>query len=158
VVGLGFCEVTYGKSRGFGPRSFQEDWVADFAGSCLIRGCVVRLSAGWSRAFWCGRARVGSRDGAESDIYGDAPLLKQPFWDVAPILVSLAPGAELTRRRIRPCRKLQLPDPQFEFSSESGSERNGTPPIGVSAFALRSGESNRYRHRPRSYSVSLTVR
>jgi hypothetical protein len=87
-------------------------------------------------------AAVGSRDGAEVEIYGDAPLFKQPFWDIAPIPVLLAPGAERTRRGIRPCRKLQLPDPQFEFSRESGSERNGMPPIGVSAFAPRRGESN----------------
>jgi hypothetical protein len=93
-------------------------------------------------------AAVGSRDGAEVEIYSDAPLFKQPFWDIAPIPVLLAPGAERTRRGIRPCRKLQLPDPQFEFSRESGSERNGMPPIGVSAFAPRSGESNQYRHRP----------
>jgi len=50
-------------------------------------------------------------------------------------------------------RELQLPDPQFELSSESGRGWNGTPPIGVSAFASRSLECTRYRHGPRSYSA-----
>ncbi len=80
-----------------------------------------------------------TRDGAEEEIYGDAPLLKQPFWDIEPVPVLLTPGVELTRRGIRPWRKVQLPDPQLEFSRESESKRNGTPPVGVSAFALRSG-------------------
>jgi len=52
----------------------------------------------------------------EAQVYGDAPLLKQPFWDIAPIPVLLAPGAELTRRGIHLYRELQLPRPHFEFS------------------------------------------
>ncbi len=44
-------------------------------------------------------------------------------------------------------------DLQFEFGSESANGRNGTPPIGVPAFALGGGKSRRYRHRPRSYSA-----
>jgi hypothetical protein len=44
----------------------------------------------------CGFCAVGSRDGTEGWIYGDAPLLKLPFWDIAAIPVLLAPGAELT--------------------------------------------------------------
>ena len=32
---------------------------------------------------------------AESWIYGDVPLLEQPFWDIAPIPVLLAPGTQL---------------------------------------------------------------
>jgi hypothetical protein len=54
---------------------------------------------------------VGSRDGAEIQIYGDAPLFKQPFWDIEPIPVLLTPGAEVTRGGIHLCRELQLPDP-----------------------------------------------
>jgi hypothetical protein len=45
---------------------------------------------------------------------------------------------------------MQLAGPQFEFSGQSGTERNGTPSIGVSAFA---SDSDQYRHRPRSYSA-----
>jgi hypothetical protein len=44
-------------------------------------------------------------------------------------------------------------DPDFKFSRQSERRRNGMPPIGVSASALHSGESNRYRHRPQSYSA-----
>ncbi len=29
-------------------------------------------------------------------IYADVPLLEQPFWDIAPIPISLTPGAEFS--------------------------------------------------------------
>ena len=61
------------------------------------------------------------------------------------------------RRGISSCRKPQLPDPQFEFRRESEQRLNGTPPIGVSAFTLRSGESNRYRHGPDDTPPWVTV-
>jgi len=105
------------------------------------------------------QSRTGSRIVAwsghttEGCVYGDAPFLKEPFWDIALIPVSLAPDAEFRRRGIHPCRKPQLPGPHFKPSRQSEQRRNGTPPIGVAAFALRSGESNRCRHRPRSYSA-----
>jgi hypothetical protein len=37
--------------------------------------------------------------------------------------------------------------------ASAGAGRNGTPPIGVAAFASQSRKSDRYRHRPRSYSA-----
>src|SRR5450759_5060098 len=95
---------------------------------------------------------VGSRYAAQGCVYGDAPFLKQPFWDIEPIPVLLAPGAELTRGGIRPCRELQMSRPHFKFSRQGEQRRNGTPPIGVFALARRSGENRRCRHRPRSYS------
>jgi len=81
---------------------------------------------------------------AEAWIDADAPLLKQPFRDIAPIPIVLTPGSELGGRGIHLCRELQLPDPQFEFSSESGTRRDETPPIGIPTFASDSG---RNRHR-----------
>jgi len=50
-------------------------------------------------------------------------------------------------------RELQLPDSHFKFSRQSGSERNGTPPIGISAFASQNWVSSRYHHRARSYAA-----
>ena len=84
---------------------------------------------------------------AEDCIYGDVPLLKEPFGDVDTIPVSLAPDAELTREGIHLYRELQLRDLQFEFSGSAGAGRNGTPPTGISAFASESWESHRYRHK-----------
>jgi hypothetical protein len=90
------------------------------------------------------------RGAAEGWIYGDTPLPEEPFRDIAPIPVLLAPRAELTRGGIHRWSELQLPDPQFELGGENGSGLNGTPPVGVAAFASR---SDWYRHRPRSYSA-----
>ena len=36
-----------------------------------------------------------SSDAADVCIHGDAPLGQDPFWDIAPIPVLLAPGAKL---------------------------------------------------------------
>jgi len=94
-----------------------------------------------------------SRNVAEGWIYGEAPRLKQPFWDVYTIPVLPAPVPQFRRRGIHLWRELQLPDPQFKFGGERGSGRNGTPPIGVAAFASQSRKSDRYRHRTRSYSA-----
>src|SRR6266704_2749054 len=77
---------------------------------------------------------------AEDCVYGDVPLLKEPFGDVDTIPVSVAPDAELTRGGIHLCCELQLRDLQFEFSGECGSTRNGTPPIGIAAFAIENWE------------------
>ena len=60
---------------------------------------------------------------AEDCIYGDVPLLKEPFGDVDTIPVSLAPDAELTREGIHLYRELQLRDLQFEFSGSAGAGR-----------------------------------
>jgi hypothetical protein len=34
------------------------------------------------------------------------------------------------------CRQLQLLDQKIEFSGERRGERHGTPPVGISAFAI----------------------
>ena len=86
-------------------------------------------------------------------IYGDAPLRKEPFGDVDSIPVLLAPDSEHTRRCIHLWRELQLLGLQFELGGESRSGWHRTPPVGISAFASRSGGSDRYRHRPRSYAA-----
>ena len=78
---------------------------------------------------------------AEGWIYGEAPCLKQPFWDVDTVPVLPAPGTQFRRRGIHLCRKVQLPDPQFEFSSERRGGRDGMSPIGISAFASHSWET-----------------
>jgi hypothetical protein len=87
---------------------------------------------------------------AEGWIYGEAPLLQQPFRDVDSIPVFFAPGAEFTRGGIHLRRELQVSHPKFEFSRKRGSVWNGAPPIGVAAFAR---VDDRYRHRPRSYAT-----
>ena len=46
------------------------------------------------------------RDVTEGWIYGDAPGFQQPFGDVAPVAVALAPGAQLGRIEIRLWREL----------------------------------------------------
>ncbi len=89
---------------------------------------------------------VGSGGGVDVEIYGDAPLLKEPFGDVDTIPILLAPGPELARRGIRSRRELQVPDPPFEFSGVSGSVQNGMAPIWVPAFALRNWKSNWSHH------------
>src|SRR2546422_7433581 len=92
--------------------------------------------------------RLGGHAGAAEDcVHGDVQLLKEPFGDVDTIPVSVAPDAELTRGGIHLCCELQLRDLQFEFSGECRSTRNGTPPIGISAFAIENWES-RYQHKP----------
>src|SRR5216683_2240159 len=90
----------------------------------------------------------------EAQVHGDAPLLEQPFGDVDPIPVLLAPGAELDRGRIRLWRELQASHPQLELGGERRDGRHGTPPIWVAALANSNWESRRYRHRPRSYAAS----
>jgi len=87
---------------------------------------------------------------AEDGIYGDAPLLKEPFGDVDSVPVLLAPDVEFTRRSIHLCREFQSHDLQLEFSGQRGSTWNGSPPIGVAAFAR---VDNGCRHRSRSYSA-----
>jgi hypothetical protein len=76
--------------------------------------------------FWCNVADwatnccvVGSRGGAEVEVYGDAPLLKEPFGDVDTIPVLLTPGPQLKRARIHLCYEVQLPDLHFKFSRQS---------------------------------------
>jgi len=90
---------------------------------------------------------------AEHWIYGQAPLFKEPFWDVDSILIVLAPRAQCTRGGIHLGRELQVSDPYFEFSGKGRRGRNGTSPIGIAAFAFR---SDRYRHRLRSYAARAT--
>ncbi len=106
----------------------------------------------WS---WCAKGNRATADyssggylsyEAERWLHSHAPLLKEPFWDVEPIPILLAPDPQLSRRRIRFRRESQRPDPHFELSRESGSRWNGTSPIGVSASALRGGDGNWYRH------------
>lgn len=63
---------------------------------------------------------------------------------------SSQPGVELKRGRIHQCREVQVLGLQFEFGRERGNARNGTPPVGVAAFAH---VADRCRHRPRSYSA-----
>jgi hypothetical protein len=52
----------------------------------------------------CGRAKLCGA--AEVGIYGDIPRIKQPFRDVAPVPVSLAPDAEPIREDIGLWRQL----------------------------------------------------
>jgi hypothetical protein len=80
------------------------------------RPAPTRLRLKWSRGV------------AEGWIYGEAPRLKQPFWDVDTVPVLPAPGTQFRRRGIHLCRKLQLPDPQFELSSERRGGRDGNVP------------------------------
>jgi len=84
---------------------------------------------------------VASRGGAEVEIYGEAPLPKEPFRDLDTIPVLLTPGAEFTRGRIHLCHEVQLPDLQFEFRRESGSERNGTPQVGFPRLRFAVGRA-----------------
>ena len=80
------------------------------------------------------------RGGGEVWIYGNVPLSKQPFWDVQPIPVLPAPPAQFGRVDIRVCGESQVPDLQFEFSRENWGGRNGTPPVGIAAFARYIGD------------------
>jgi len=66
------------------------------------------------------------RSATEAWIDGCAPLLKQPFRDIASIPILLTPGAELSGRGIHFWRELQFLDPQFESMSESGTEQKKT--------------------------------
>jgi hypothetical protein len=77
----------------------------------------------------------GLRSVAEGWIYSEAPHREQPLRDVDTIPVLFAPGPQLRRRGVPLWCKVQLPDLQFEFSDEHRDVRNGTPPIGISAFA-----------------------
>jgi len=78
---------------------------------------------------------------AEGWIYGDAPLRKEPFWDVDPVFVLLAPSPQFCRRGIHLGRELQLLNPQLEFGGERRAGRSRTSPIGVSAVASHSWET-----------------
>jgi len=64
-------------------------------------------------------------------IYGYVPRVKQPFWNVEPVSVSLAPVAELSREDIRLDRESQLPDLQFELGRNTGAGRMGRPQLGL---------------------------
>lgn len=91
--------------------------------------CPVNEGPKWSRGI------------AEGWIYREAPNLEQPFWDVDTVPVLSAPGPKFRRRGIHLRRKVQLPDVQFEFSSERRGGRDGMSPIGISAFASHSWET-----------------
>ncbi len=81
-----------------------------------------------SSAWW-------SRGAAEVCIYGDVPRIKQPFWDIGPVPVSLAPGSQLTGVDIGFWRQSQVPRLHFELGRESWSEpeRASATPVRVSA-------------------------
>src|SRR5580700_2418431 len=61
-------------------------------------------------------------------IYGDAPLLQQPFGNVAPIPVLPAPLAQLGGENIRFRREPQRSDLSFEFGCEHWGGRHGFLP------------------------------
>ena len=67
---------------------------------------------------------------APERIHGDAPLLKQPFWDVDAILVLLAPSTQVCRLAIPLCREPKLLDAQIEFSGECRGGGMGRPQLG----------------------------
>jgi hypothetical protein len=71
----------------------------------------------------------------EVRIYGDAPLIKQPFGDVAPISVLVAPVAEFIRADVVLRHQVQVPDLYFKRGSEGWSGRHGTAPGGIAARA-----------------------
>ena len=83
---------------------------------------------------------------AEAWIYGDAPFLKQPFGDVAPVSVSLAPSTQLNRAGVCVLRESQVPHLHFELGRERRAGPKGLPPIGIAATARHDGESGWYRH------------
>ena len=82
----------------------------------------------------------------EEGVDRDAPFFEEPFGDVDAVPILPAPDAELTRRRVHLGLEVQALDLQFEFGGDSWSGRNGTPPIGVPAFAR--GKHRRH-HRPK---------
>jgi hypothetical protein len=82
-------------------------------------------------------------------IYGDVPLVQQPFGDVDTIPVLPAPAAQLGREDIRFSREVQLPDLQFEFGHEDRDGWHGTPPVGIAAFASYIGDGGGSRRSPR---------
>jgi hypothetical protein len=78
--------------------------------------------------------------GGDVWIYGDVPLLQQPFGDVKPIPVLPAPGAQLSREDIRLSRESQVPDLQFEFGSDNWRGGNEPPSAGIAACATYFGD------------------
>ena len=68
-------------------------------------------------------------------IYSDAPVFKQRFWDIEPVLISLAPGAQLRRVKIDLWRESQSSYLHLELRRESWSRGNRLPPIRVSALS-----------------------
>ena len=58
------------------------------------------------------------RGAAEVILYTEFPLIQQPFWNVEPISISLAPGPKLRREGIGLYRESQLPDLHFEFRTD----------------------------------------
>jgi hypothetical protein len=84
--------------------------------------------------------------------YGDAPFPQQPFRDVGPIPVSLAPDEQLTRGGVDLLRESQFPDLHFKLGDKNGSWREGTAPVWISAFAGRNLEIDWVCHKPTWYS------
>src|SRR5712692_2903250 len=74
---------------------------------------------------------------AEVCVYAESPLIQQPFWDVEPISISLAPGPKLRREGIGLYRESQLPDLHFEFRTENRSRQHRPPPVRIAALTRR---------------------
>jgi hypothetical protein len=70
-------------------------------------------------------------------LYTEFPLIQQPFWNVEPISISLAPGPKLRREGMGLYRESQLPDLHFEFGSEDRGGWHGTAPAGIAALTRR---------------------
>jgi hypothetical protein len=81
----------------------------------------------------------GLRGGAEVSVYAESPLIPQPFRNVEPISISLAPSPKLRREDTGLYRESQLPDLQFELRTEDRSGRHETSPVGIAAFVRHEG-------------------
>jgi hypothetical protein len=95
----------------------------------------------------CGRVGLGGV--GEVWIHGNVPRFQQPFWDVAPISVSLAPAPKLGREDIRLCGESQLPDLHFELGRKHRTGPKGFSPVGIAAFTRHDWESGGSQHNPR---------
>src|SRR6202022_3218833 len=88
-----------------------------------------------------GRLVQGLGGAAEVWIHGDVPRVKQPFWDVESVSVSLAPVAERLREDIGLWRQLQLPDLHFEFGRKIWSGLHETAPVRIAAHTSHNREN-----------------
>jgi hypothetical protein len=131
-----------------------------------FRGRIGRgVGAGLGCQCWCevgcrrvsvqgvGGCRVSGVDGggllsADVWIYGDVPLLQQPFGDVDTIPVLPAPPAQLRGEGVFFSVEVQLLCLQFEFGGEDREGRHGLPPLGIAAFVSSVGDGGWSRHIP----------
>lgn len=84
------------------------------------------------------------------NLYVQAPLLEQPFWDVAPVPVGRAPTSEFERGEVRLRCEVQTFHRQLKLSRHRRQGLSTTAPLRIPASAhVESDQSTLFSQRQR---------